>query len=299
MKNLKKLVSSVLAVALLAGSAACLSCSAAKGKGKKQETSSQPIQQISVATSQSEQPAQPDQNGIQEVFEPSSVDQKTQESAKELKINLVNNPPKKDPLPGERILKMNPYLGREIDELYNPQGDDDLARINSCDKALTALDKLKKVMLKSSKYDATQKEIIKEDIELLKQMVNFRKAKLKGSLTDSMKDSLRKIERKLKNAISSLMPYVLKIGAASLIVGVCYLIGYQGFEFITKCLWALIGGGLKIIGGAVWNILSGFGSGTYNLGSFAYNCFNSTNPNCTAYNLFFGNLTELFPGNLN
>ena len=293
MKNLKKLVSSVLAVALLAGSAACLSCSA-KETGVSQETT---MSEEKNAEANPENATGSQEGAIVQDDEKSAEGKEDKQTS--FKIDLVTSARKKEPLPGERILKLNPFLKREIDELYNPQGDDDLACINSCDKALTALDKLKKVMLKSSKYDATQKEIIKEDIELLKQMVNFRKAKLKGSLTDSMKDSLRKIERKLKNAISSLMPYVLKIGAGGLIVGVCYLIGYQGFEFITKCLWALIGGGLKIIGGAVWNILSGFGSGTYNLGSFAYNCFNSTNPNCTAYNLFFGNLTELFPGNLN
>jgi len=204
MKNLKKLVSSILAVTLLAGSAVSLSCSA-DGPNALASKSSKTIKLKKHSTTK-KQTGQQNQN-----------------------ITLTVENPKKETQPGEYILKINPFLKKEIDELYNPPCNED--PVYNCDKALSALNSLEKEMLKTNKND----EKLKNDINLLRQVVNFRKAKLKGSLTDSMKKEFRKIQNNLKDSLCSLIPLALKIGAIGLLVGVCYLIGFGNIiSFASK-----------------------------------------------------------------
>lgn len=264
MKNLKKLVSSVLVVTLLAGSAASLSCSAfwpfSSSKANSSSTQETPLSSTNAQNSSSTMdPSEKSSSDAKEEQVTVTTDDKKEDNSLNLKVDLVTTTPTKPPLAGERILKMNPYLKREIDELYNQPCNEDPAY--NCDKALTALKGLEKAMLRSRMYSDTQKQQIKEDIELLRQVVNFRKAKLKGSLTDKMKKEFREIENTLQNAIFSLTSLAAKV---ALVGGICYGVGYLiGFNNITTFLSNVPEWTTKTLLSSLCTVLKGIGLGSW------------------------------------
>ena len=218
MKNLKKLLSGVLVITLLAGSAVSASCFACPRR----------------------------------FTQPKHVVVRVE--------NPQNGESNKKAAPGDRIAKLNPYLGKEIDEMFknlSNNADTEYA----CDEAFTALNKLEKDMLKSAKQSG-QKEIkeIKESIDLLRQAVNFRKARLHGSFSNKVKkvvrDEMHSIKNKVENTLLFIIRYTIKIGAIGLLSFIVWEIMSNvlcGIEFSTikEAILLKVAPGLGVIGAGV------------------------------------------------